>query len=101
MKDSNSTNREKSKYRPGPGDKIMNKRVLLDKESLEKLKKEKSERKLFGTDGIRGKANIYPMTSEVATALGRAVTHYFQTVNPANKQPLIIVGKDTRLSCYM
>jgi phosphoglucosamine mutase len=60
-----------------------------------------SERKLFGTDGIRGKANAYPMTAEIATALGRAVTHYFQSVNPLNTKPLIIVGKDTRLSCYM
>jgi phosphoglucosamine mutase len=58
------------------------------------------ERKLFGTDGIRGKANVYPMTCEVATALGRAVTHYFQT-HSKHKKPLIIVGKDTRLSCYM
>ena len=60
-----------------------------------------SGRKLFGTDGIRGKANVYPMTAEVATALGRAVTHYFQSTNPTNTKPLIIVGKDTRLSCYM
>lgn len=60
-----------------------------------------SERKLFGTDGIRGQANVYPMTSEVATALGRAVTHYFQEKFGINRKPLIIVGKDTRLSCYM
>lgn len=60
-----------------------------------------SVRKLFGTDGIRGRANIYPMTAEIATALGRAVTHYFQSTNPLNTKPLIIVGKDTRLSCYM
>ncbi len=60
-----------------------------------------SGRKLFGTDGIRGKANVYPMTAEVATALGRAVTHYFQSTNPLNLRPLIIIGKDTRLSCYM
>lgn len=60
-----------------------------------------AERKLFGTDGIRGKANTYPMTCEVAMALGRAVTHYFQTKLPRNKKPVIIVGKDTRLSCYM
>jgi phosphoglucosamine mutase len=60
-----------------------------------------SQRKLFGTDGIRGKANHYPMTSEVATALGRAVTHYFQTKTNRRTKPLIIVGKDTRLSCYM
>ncbi len=59
------------------------------------------ERKLFGTDGVRGKANHYPMTCEVATALGRAVTYYFQKTSKRNKKPLIIVGKDTRLSCYM
>ncbi len=58
------------------------------------------ERKLFGTDGIRGRANIYPMTCEVAMTLGRAVTSHFQKFR-RNKQPLIIVGKDTRLSCYM
>ena len=57
-------------------------------------------RKLFGTDGIRGKANVYPMTGEVAMALGRAVTAYFQK-KARNKKPLIIIGKDTRLSCYM
>jgi phosphoglucosamine mutase len=59
------------------------------------------ERKLFGTDGIRGKANAYPMTAEIATALGRAVTFHFQSINPNNTKPIIIVGKDTRLSCYM
>ncbi len=57
-------------------------------------------RKLFGTDGIRGKANVYPMTCEIAMALGRAVTFYFQK-NRNHKNPLIIIGKDTRLSCYM
>lgn len=59
------------------------------------------KRSLFGTDGIRGKANIYPMTCEIALALGRAVTHYFQTRDNNSKKPTIIVGKDTRLSCYM
>ena len=58
-----------------------------------------SERKLFGTDGIRGKANIFPMTGEIAFTLGRAVTEHFKAVKK-NKTPLIIVGKDTRLSCY-
>ena len=58
-----------------------------------------SGRKLFGTDGIRGKANTYPMTGEVAFVLGRAVTSYFQ--QNFSKKPLIIIGKDTRLSCYM
>ncbi len=58
------------------------------------------ERKLFGTDGIRGKANVYPMTGEVAFSLGRAVTAYFQKLN-GSKQTTIIIGKDTRRSCYM
>lgn len=58
-----------------------------------------SDRKLFGTDGIRGKANVHPMTGEVAMALGRAVTHHFQL--NSDRKPLIIIGKDTRLSCYM
>lgn len=58
------------------------------------------KRQLFGTDGIRGKANVYPMTCEVAMALGRAVTHYFQG-QQNNRTPLIVIGKDTRLSCYM
>lgn len=58
-----------------------------------------SGRKLFGTDGIRGRANTYPMTGEVAFVLGRAVTSYFQ--KNATRKPLIIIGKDTRLSCYM
>lgn len=57
-------------------------------------------RKLFGTDGIRGRANIYPMTGEVAFTLGRAVTAHFQNEH-SHKKPVIIIGKDTRLSCYM
>lgn len=58
-----------------------------------------SGRKFFGTDGVRGKANVYPMTGEVAFVLGRAVTSYFQ--QNLSRKPLIIIGKDTRLSCYM
>ena len=57
------------------------------------------ERRLFGTDGIRGKANVYPMTGEVAMGLGRAVTAYFQNED-ASVKPKIIIGKDTRRSCY-
>lgn len=56
--------------------------------------------KLFGTDGIRGKANQYPITGEVAMALGRAVTSYFHRKRKGHI-PLIVIGKDTRLSCYM
>lgn len=59
-----------------------------------------TKRKLFGTDGLRGRANVYPMTGEVAFSLGRAVTAHFQKFSK-HKKPMIIIGKDTRLSCYM
>ncbi|MBN2526080.1 MAG: phosphoglucosamine mutase [Deltaproteobacteria bacterium] len=59
-----------------------------------------TKRKLFGTDGIRGAANIYPMTGEIAMALGRALTHVAR-VNGKRKSPRIVIGKDTRISGYM
>ncbi len=57
-----------------------------------------NKRKLFGTDGIRGVANQYPMTCEVALALGRAVAHQARQGEHRHK---ILIGKDTRLSGYM
>ena len=55
-------------------------------------------RKLFGTDGVRGVANEHPMTVDVALRLGRAVAHLF---HQGSHRRRIVVGKDTRLSCYM
>jgi len=55
-------------------------------------------RKLFGTDGIRGVANVDPMTGEVAIQLGRAIAHIFREAKGKHR---IVVGKDTRLSGYM
>jgi phosphoglucosamine mutase len=55
-------------------------------------------RKLFGTDGVRGVANIYPMTAEVALQLGRALAHVIK-YGPGRHR--IVVGKDTRLSGYL
>ena len=57
------------------------------------------ERKLFGTDGIRGVANEHPMTPELALQLGRAVT--FVAGRGKSHVPRILVGKDTRVSGYM
>jgi phosphoglucosamine mutase len=56
-------------------------------------------RKLFGTDGIRGKANAEPMTPELAQKLGRAIA--LVAYRHAKKQPRVVIGKDTRLSGYM
>jgi phosphoglucosamine mutase len=58
-----------------------------------------SARSLFGTDGIRGVANVHPMTPELALALGRAVT--FVAGRAQRHAPRVLVGKDTRLSGYM
>ncbi len=55
-------------------------------------------RKLFGTDGVRGVANIYPMTSEIAMQIGRAIAFLVKNKNKGNA---IVIGKDTRLSGYM
>lgn len=55
-------------------------------------------RKLFGTDGVRGVANLEPMTSEIAMQLGRAAAHIF--MRRAGRHQ-IIIGKDTRISGYM
>ncbi len=55
-------------------------------------------RKLFGTDGIRGVANVDPMTGEMAMQLGRAIAHIFKEAKGKHR---IVVGKDTRLSGYM
>ncbi len=57
------------------------------------------ERKLFGTDGIRGVANEHPMTPELALQLGRAVT--FVAGRGKKHVPRILIGKDTRVSGYM
>ena len=55
-------------------------------------------RKLFGTDGVRGVANIEPMTTETAMRLGRAIAHLYHRPGHRGK---IVIGKDTRLSGYM
>ncbi len=55
-------------------------------------------RKLFGTDGIRGTANVYPMTGELMLQLGRAVAHQIKRGNHRHR---VVIGKDTRLSGYM
>jgi phosphoglucosamine mutase len=61
--------------------------------------------KIFGTDGVRGVANVEPVTAETALKLGRAAAHVFTQLNPRTipegTRPKIVLGKDTRLSGYM
>ncbi len=56
-------------------------------------------RKLFGTDGVRGRANSYPMTAEMALKLGTAAGRYFRREGAGDHR--VVIGKDTRLSGYM
>ena len=56
-------------------------------------------RTLFGTDGVRGEANKYPMTAEMALRLGAAVGNYFGRQKARSKR--VVIGKDTRQSGYM
>ena len=56
-------------------------------------------RKLFGTDGVRGRANTHPMTAEMALRLGAAAGRFFRRGGTDGHR--VVIGKDTRLSGYM
>jgi phosphoglucosamine mutase len=61
-------------------------------------------KKIFGTDGVRGTANIEPVTAETALKLGRAAAHVFKNLESQSRgrgKHKIVIGKDTRLSGYM
>jgi phosphoglucosamine mutase len=58
-----------------------------------------THRRLFGTDGIRGRAGAEPMTPELALQLGRAIAYVAR--HGRSRSPRIVIGKDTRLSGYM
>ena len=55
-------------------------------------------KKYFGTDGVRGKANVFPMTPDLALRLGAAAGRYFKRDNNEHR---VVIGKDTRRSGYM
>lgn len=58
------------------------------------------ERKYFGTDGIRGRANSFPMSIEIAMKVGQAAGHIFGE-KTKHARPTVVIGKDTRVSGYM
>ena len=60
---------------------------------------EPAERQLFGTDGIRGRAGVSPMTPELTVRLGRAIALVAR--RGKSRAPRVVIGKDTRLSGYM
>jgi phosphoglucosamine mutase len=63
-----------------------------------------SAKRIFGTDGVRGRANVEPVTAETALKLGRAAAHVFRSLDRQGRgreRQKIVIGKDTRLSGYM
>lgn len=58
-------------------------------------------RKLFGTDGIRGKANQFPILPEIILKVGQALGYILTQKSKKNKKQMVLIGKDTRLSGYM
>ncbi len=56
---------------------------------------------LFGTDGIRGVANTYPMTPEISLKLGKALVYVLRKEKKGEKRVKVVIGKDTRLSGYI
>lgn len=68
-----------------------------------KEKKAEKKTKLFGTDGIRGTANQWPMTPELVVKVGQAIGYLLQKESSKNlaATPKVVIGKDTRLSGYM
>src|SRR5664279_721676 len=61
-------------------------------------------KKIFGTDGVRGTANVEPVTAETALKLGRAAAYVFKNLERQSRgrgRHKIVIGKDTRLSGYM
>ena len=65
---------------------------------LMRLPETQAKSRLFGTDGVRGTANVWPMTAEVAMQLGRALAYLIRNGNHRHR---VVIGKDTRLSGYM
>jgi phosphoglucosamine mutase len=64
----------------------------------------KTQRRIFGTDGVRGTANVEPVTAETALKLGRSAAHVFKNLESQSRgqgKHKIVIGKDTRLSGYM
>lgn len=58
-------------------------------------------RKYFGTDGIRGQANVFPMTAQMALKVGMAAASVLRSARKGEQTDRVIIGKDTRLSGYM
>lgn len=78
----------------------MSKKVKSENASETKVSDTRS-RRLFGTDGIRGTANQFPMTPDLVMKVGQAMGHILTREPTRNAAPKVVIGKDTRISGYM
>ncbi len=70
-------------------------------EAKAKAQASPKRKRLFGTDGIRGTANQFPITPDLVMKVGQAMGHILRRRPSRNKHPKVVIGKDTRLSGYM
>jgi len=73
-------------------------------QTIKTIDASRNPKKIFGTDGVRGTANVEPVTAETALKLGRSAAHVFKNLNVQSRsrgKHRIVIGKDTRLSGYM
>lgn len=68
---------------------------------MKELTESIQSKKLFGTDGIRGRANHFPITPQVALKVGQALGLLLRKKHGCEKDLTVLIGKDTRLSGYM
>ena len=68
---------------------------------MKELTESTQSKKLFGTDGIRGRANHFPITPQVALKVGQALGLLLRKKHGLEKDLTVLIGKDTRLSGYM
>ena len=78
--------------------------TLIEESQFPPFPMSNAPKKIFGTDGVRGTANVEPVTAETALKLGRAAAHVFKNLESQSRsrgKHRIVIGKDTRLSGYM
>ena len=72
--------------------------MMKKKKTPHETRTKERKTRLFGTDGIRGRANTDPISTGTVLKLGQAIGHYFKR---HYEKPRILIGKDTRKSGYM
>ena len=96
------TNSQKTNSQETSLQKTNSQEISLQKISLQKMSfPNKGKKRLFGTDGIRGKSGVYPMTPDMVVKIGQALGHILHRNKKKEDKVKVVIGKDTRISGYM